>query len=138
MVFLLVQLLDEHLHFRDLERWSKVLHVVFVKRVLPIVGIDLLQVDADVKEAIVPCAFRKSLSAEGLEAWWAVLDWLVWLNGWLNRGQAVLYVFLIQRVKLFKRCGSAILFEGIAHAIIACEVRQVQEVTCVPALDQDL
>ena len=138
VVFLFVQLLDEHLHLRDLERWSEVLHVVFVKRVLPIVGIDLLQVDADVEEAIVPCAFRKALSTKSLEAWWTVLDGLVWLNGWLDRGQAILHVLFIQRVELFKRSGSAIVFEGIAHAVITCEIRQVQEVAGVTALDQDL
>ena len=138
VVLLLVQLLDHQLHLVVGQGRRDVLLVVFDQGIVPVDGDHLLQVDADVEERIVACAFGHALRAQRLQARWAVLDGMVRGLGFFWKLQIrVLHPLLVQLVELFKGCGIAVVLDGVTHGLIPTEIRQVQEVARVATVNQD-
>ena len=106
--------------------------------VVPVDGDDLLEVDADVEQRVVPCAFGHALGAQRLQARRAILDRMVRLFRTLRKLQVgALDPLLVQLVELFQGRSRAIVFDGVARGHVATEVRQVQEVARVATVNQD-
>ena len=65
-VVFFVELLNKYLYFVVWQRRVDIFEVVLNQRVLPIYWMNLLEVDAYVKESIVPATFRNALRAQSL------------------------------------------------------------------------
>ena len=137
-VVFLVQLLDQDLDLVVGQRRCNVFQVVLHQGVVPVDWNHLLEVDADVEECIVACAFWHALGAQCLQAWWAVLDRVIRLFGLFGEFQVgVLDPLVVELVELFEGCSRAIVLDGIAHCLVAAKIRQVQEVAGVTTVHQD-
>ena len=123
-VVFLVQLLDQNLDFVVGQRRRYVLEVVLYQGVVPVYGDDFLEVDADVEECVVACAFWHALGTQCLQARRAIFDWMVrlfWLLGVLKLWG--LYPLVIQAIELFQGSCRAIILDGITHCLVPTEVR---------------
>ena len=104
---------------------------------IPIMGVSLFQVDADVEKPVVPCSLRKALCAEGLQTRRPVRNGLVWFWWRAYIRDFILHMAVIQLVELFQACGRAIIFDGVTHAFITCEIGQVQKVARVATVNKN-
>ena len=131
-IVFLVELLDQYLYFVVWQRRMDVLEVVFNVRVLPVYGVNLLEIDAHVEQGIVPAAFWNALRAKGLKTRRAVWDDLLGLLWGLRHNQvSALYVGLDHLIELFQGSSTAVFLDAVAHGLVATEIRQVQKVARV-------